>query len=668
MKATRSGPILLAAAISGALWLQPAAAEAPAASPVFDLGEVLVLGGAREPATEGTAPRVEGERIRQRERQDVADAAALLPEVAIGRSGQRNEKMIMVRGFDMRQVPLFIDGIPVYVPYDGTVDPGRFGTFDVAEVSVARGFSPVVYGPNTLGGAINVVTLRPTRPRELLLRAGAFSGGGIEGGLRGGLLQPGGYLQGGLSYRERDTYRVAGDYTPAAAEDGGRRENSDSRDLQLNLKAAWTPAGGDELAVGFVRQDSEKGVPPYGGTNPRTPTRFWRYPTWEKNSLYFIGQKALGLNGYLKPRLYYDTYKNTLESFDDATYSAQTRPYAFTSFYDDYTFGGSVEAGMEVGERRAPRAAAHYKQDVHREHNAGKPESEFSDETMAVSIEDSVRFRTAWTLALGAGYERRDNLKAEDRSGPQPQTFPDNSNEIFNPQAGLFYAVTGGTFRATVAGKSRFPTLKDRYSYRRGLAIPNPDLDPEKAAHYEIGYAGKVGPALDGRLSLFVSRLRDAIQQVDNVQYDEPADTWLYQFQNVGKAEHKGLEVGLAWPASETWKAGVDYALLDRKNVSSPDLKPTDTPEHRVLAYVELRPTARLTLVPNVEYNSSRYSSSDGVKVDGFWLCHLNAKLKLPRGFAVAAGAQNVFDENYELTEGYPEEGRHYYANVSYLF
>ena len=48
--------------------------------------------------------------------------ASETPQPARGRRDLdelRNEKTLTVRGFDSRQVPLFIDGIPVYVPYDG---------------------------------------------------------------------------------------------------------------------------------------------------------------------------------------------------------------------------------------------------------------------------------------------------------------------------------------------------------------------------------------------------------------------------------------------------------------------------------------------------------------------------------------------------------------------
>ena len=653
----------LAVAWSVALCL-PVWAQEPA-SPVFALGEVLVV-GTEDAGGDGTAAQVTGAQADRRGRANVADAAALAPGVTLTRIGGRNEAAAIVRGFDTRQVPLFIDGIPVYVPYDGNVDMGRFDTFGMSELSISKGYSPVIYGPNTLGGAINVVSLRPTQPEEVVARAGAASGETVEGAVRAGLLRDAGYAQAGVSYRERDHFRVADDFEPTATEDGGRRENSDTRDLQVGAKIAWTPGDqGDEFAVGFVRQDSEKGVPVYAGTDPNTLPRYWRYTEWVKNSVYAIGNKTLGQTGYVKPRFYYDTYENTLKAYDDATYATQNKKSSFTSIYDDYTFGGSVEGGATVGERHQLRGAAHYKQDVHRGHNAGSPVETFKDETWAIGAEDRIALAEKLALAVGADYAARHSLEADDPN--TDEAFDDNDNEAVNPQAGLFYAVTGGTFRATIARKTRFPTLKDRYSYRLGTALPNPDLDPEVALHYEIGYEGRILDNLAGHLSGFYSRLDDTIQQVDRVAQDDEG-AWLYQLRNVGESESGGAEAGLAWTILPELKTGFDYMYLHRRNVENPEIKLTDSPEHSWKAYVEWQACSRLTLVPNVEYNSSRYSSSTGTKADGFWLGNLDAQIALPRGFGLAAGIRNVFDENVELGEGYPEEGRSFYASVQYRF
>jgi iron complex outermembrane receptor protein len=66
----------------------------------------------------------------------VATAIDYLPGVVIDHiSSGRNEAGIRVRGFTSRgQVPLYLDGIPVSVPYDGTVDFNRFLTSDIAEI------------------------------------------------------------------------------------------------------------------------------------------------------------------------------------------------------------------------------------------------------------------------------------------------------------------------------------------------------------------------------------------------------------------------------------------------------------------------------------------------------------------------------------------------------
>lgn len=647
------------------------AASAPCAlsdSSALDLGEIGAAGPAA-PAVLGATDRADGDAIELRGGVDLADAAALLPGVTPGRDADLHARTIRVRGFDLNQAPLFLDGIPAGPPGGDRMDLARFGLLDASEASVSRGFSPLAFGPNTLGGAINVVSRKPVRPRELLLRGGAFSGNGLEGGARGGMVHARGFLQGGVAYRERDYFSVSEDHEPAAGEDGDRRENSDSRDLQLHLKGAWTPVSGDEIAVGFVRQDSEFGVPPYTGDDARVQPRYWRYPSWERNSLYLVGRKTLGLNAYLKPRLFYTTFEDTLESYDDDAYITQAGPLAFTSHDDDESLGGSIEAGVLPGQQRAPRITAHYRQDTHREHVDGGEESEFSDDTIAVSAEDAFRFRESWTLALGLGYEQYENRKAEDRSGAAPRDLDGGDDSAVNPQIGLFFSIPGGAFRATFARKSRFPSLGERYASRGGTALPNPDLETETADHFEAGYAGLLNERVEGRVSAFYSRVSDAIQRVDFAEFDEATGTWLHQVRNVGDAEHRGAEAGIAWPGVRgAWKLGLDYAWLEVENTSNPDLKPIGAPEHRLVGYAELKPTPKWTFVPSVEYSSSRYATSDGVEVDGFWAANLHARVTLPRNFTLDAGVQNVFDEDYELAEGYPEEGRNYYANVSYRF
>ena len=141
----------------------------------FELGRVVVHGKqATQPAAGETA--VTREQLDLLNRDTVGDAVAIAPGVALS-NNSRNESLVYVRGFDPRQVPVFLDGIPQYVPYDGYIDFGRFTTFDLAEIRVAKGAASLLYGPNTLGGAINLVSRKPAAPLEGDVRLGAGSGG-----------------------------------------------------------------------------------------------------------------------------------------------------------------------------------------------------------------------------------------------------------------------------------------------------------------------------------------------------------------------------------------------------------------------------------------------------------------------------------------------------------
>lgn len=150
-----------------------------AADDAFDLGVVYVI--AQRPSPGEVAPEqvssvVTRDDIQTFNRETVGDAVNLLSGVTVS-TNSRNEQTVYLRGYDPRQAPLFIDGMPVYVPYDGYVDFGRFVTANLAAIQVAKGFSSVAYGPNTLGGAINLISRKLVKAFE----GDASAGFGQEG-------------------------------------------------------------------------------------------------------------------------------------------------------------------------------------------------------------------------------------------------------------------------------------------------------------------------------------------------------------------------------------------------------------------------------------------------------------------------------------------------------
>ncbi|MFZ2631480.1 MAG: TonB-dependent receptor [Desulfosalsimonadaceae bacterium] len=637
---------------------------------VFTLGEIEVIGFAEE-SKNMTTEKVYDDEMRLFNRDNLADAVNLSPGVTLSESGARNEKMIYVRGFDIKHVPIFLDGIPIYVPYDGYPDLVRFSTFDLSEVVVSKGFTSVLYGPNTMGGAINMVSRRPVKEFEASAGTGYGSGAEFRNFANFGTNQEKWYVQGGGAYSTRDHFSVANDFTQTEIQGDGERVNSGQTDTKGNIKLGLTPKGTDEYAISYINQQGDKDVPPYTGSDSRVTPRWWRWPDWDKESVYLNTKTAVWDRSYVKTRLFYDTFKNALYAYDDSTFTTMEKKSSFKSYYDDYTYGGSMEIGSGFLPDNLIKAAFHYKEDIHREHNAGNPVQHFEDNIISIGIEDTIDFTPKFYSIAGAGYDTANTVEAQelDSSTKTLKDFPDGDTSAFNPQAGLFYKLTDtATIHTSVAGKSRLPSIKDRYSYKMGTALPNPDLDPEKAVNYEAGYQGFFIKDFTLETNVFYSDITDFILLQTVPDPDDPEKT-LTQNRNVGEVHQYGAEFGVSGQILACLNGGVNYTYIHYNNESGPD-KLLNIPNHKIFTHLQYRlPVTGLSLLGSVEFNGDRYSSSDGVRVaDSYTLVAAKAIYEMPKGFSVEGGVNNLTDENYALDEGYPPAGRSYFANLSYKY
>jgi len=131
---------------------------------VFGLGQITVIGSkiGGNPPIGGAV--IDREKLWTFERLNLEQAINLAPGVnaQFDSNGRRNESDIFVRGFGRWQVPLMIDGVRIYLPADNRLDFTRFLTGDVAEIQIQKGYASVIDGPGAMGGAINLVSRKPT--------------------------------------------------------------------------------------------------------------------------------------------------------------------------------------------------------------------------------------------------------------------------------------------------------------------------------------------------------------------------------------------------------------------------------------------------------------------------------------------------------------------------
>lgn len=647
-----------------------AVGSAQATDEAFTLGTVTVT-GAR--AQVGEMPQDQaGSQVTRREmlqfgRDTVGDAVNLLPGITLS-NNSRNELLVFLRGFDARQVPLFVDGVPVYVPYDGYVDFNRFGTQDVAGIQVAKGFSSIAYGPNALGGAINVVTRKPSRAFEGDVSLGVAEGRDQRAALNLGTRQGIWYAQAGLSHRQADGFRLSRDFVATPTEDGGLRNNSDRRDSKLSLKVGLTPNKTDEYALAYYKQDGRKGNPPTTGT---TGIRYWRWPYWDKESLYFVSSTALGAVETVKLRLYSDRFDNEVTSYTNATYttlrtSGQGSVATGRSIYHDRTSGGAVELESRRFGGHTLRAVLQQRGDRHEEVDANAVRGALFEDTLrSFGIEDLIDIGERWQLSLGGA---RHELKPEAVFSSSSAYGLPRPTRATNLQAGVFHdlAATSRVY-GTLARKSRLPTLKDRYSQRLGSFVENPALGAERSLNLEFGYVGQPLKNLAVEAAVFQSRVNDKIQSTFIAGGSSCSAATPCQVRNVGETRVNGVELGLRGQLDHWIELGGNLTLMKQKNVSDPSIRAIGVPDRKLFVHALVKPAAHWSLQATLEHNSARWASNT-VQLSGYTVAGLKARWQPMKGLSLEVGGDNLADKLYELDAGFPSAGRSWYANVRHEF
>ncbi|WP_341896973.1 TonB-dependent receptor [Sphingobium sp. YR657] len=676
----------------------------------FSLGQIIV-----------TAPRTQGIEIDTNTlssnaiytfgRTALDDAINLMPGVSAGNSGgTRNERLVFVRGFDRFQVPLSIDGIRVYLPADNRLDYGRFLTTDIAEVQVAKGYASVLDGPGAMGGAINLVTAKPTKALDIDLRGTVnfdndtdYAGYNVSAKV--GTRHDRWYAQASYARSFTDHWDLPNDFTPrnVALEDGGARDFSRTRDWRVNAKVGFTPNATDEYALSYTYQEGAKGAPLHISDTVTTP-RFWDWPEWNITSIYFLSTTALGDRATLKTRAYYNQFDSILRSFTDRTMTTQTRPYTFDSPYEDRAWGGSAQLDFDASEADTLRLAFHYRHDKHVEFQTSfstagigttEPRQTQTEETFSAALENELRLTPDLRFTLGGSFDWRSLIKAQEYGAPLGTSgasvlynYPRRDADTWNVQGRFdWQASEAVNLHASLSSRARFPTIFERFSQRFNTAIPNPDLKAERATNAEIGGSWAAGKLrVEG--ALFYSWVRNAIFSVPTPAYPCTASTTppavpvagcaltnLSQSRNVGKGEYYGVELSVSATILPGLDAGFNYTGTKRNldYAANPLFHPTGVPTHKGFAYLDWAPIEKLHIVPSVDLASNRWTLFTALPASApqrYYRtgAYVNAGLRvdyaITDGIEIGVGGRNLFDDYYTLTDGFPETGRTLFASI----
>ncbi|AHJ14115.1 TonB-dependent receptor plug domain-containing protein [Sulfurospirillum multivorans] len=649
----------------------------------YELGKIEVT-SEKDISQNPSVEVVSTETIKESEAKTVVDALQSVPSVYSDYTGARGESKVRVRGFSSTRVPIYIDGIPIYVPYDHNIDLARFKTYDIGEIDVSKGYVSPMYGANTMGGAINLITKKPTKELEGEVGAGVFSGNGYEEYATIGTKQEIYYGLLSVSNMQRDYYKLPSDYDSAGHQEGRKRSNSEYGDKKINIKVGYTPNSTDEYSLNYIAQRGEKEQPWFamaqGTTTNNAYNRNWDWKDWDKTSYYLITKTAIGEH-YLKTRLYYDEFYNKI-LFKGTPQSGAQDVVSEISEYDDHTFGGIIEGDIKIADNHLLKLSVSQKYDNHKDISSKSPNADLKDEskTLSLGAEYSWQLTDALTWTLGGSYDKNEITKAEYRNSAGTLIageFPKYDSDAFNPQTILtFHATKDLMFYGSVSQKSNMPTLKDRYSSKFGDYILNPSLDAERSTTYEVGSDWAFVDDHHAKVALFYTKTKDYIASVSGLTNTDATlgctGTNCKQMQNFDQEEHKGVELTLDSLWSNQLKSTLSYTYIDAEIEDSKTANAqytTDTPKHSYYASMTYSPIHSVDITPIIRHEGERYSNVSGSeKSSSYTVADIRVAYRPVKALELAVGIKNLFDEFYYYNNGYPQEGRNYYANVRYSF
>lgn len=631
---------------------------------IFDQGVVTVWGSPLTTSQDSISRNT----IKDLNLHNVAEALNTMPGVSLQKSGRRNELQVKVRGFDNRQVPLFFDGIPIYVPYDGTLDLGRFLASDLASIEVAKGNASLLQGPNMMGGAINLSTRQPEHKLEGHISAAQGWANGKDNAYSVDAAIGGksdlGFVQLSANKLNQDFSGLPDDVNNPVAGSDGQRANSAFHDDRSMAKIGFTPNESDEYILTYIHQNGEKNSPPYAGDDAKAMSSYWQWPQYNKESIYFSGYTQLSQRVSLQSRVYHDSFQNTLLIYKSLA-NLQHQKGAY-SHYDDFSNGAGLQLSINMRDSDMLSFATHWKDDVHREQKKVNADYDrYKDRTWSSAMEYQWTATDQLDVVSGVSYDTRKSLQGfKFNKNGSTTVYDDNNQSAFNWQLMARYTLENSDqIELSFSDKSRFPTLKERYTTHRPAygqtALVNPFLQPERAKNLELTYKAEIADSWKLETSGYYNQISDAIL-IHNISAD------VIQNRNSGKVDYMGFDVGLYGQITDIADIGFSYSYI-HSDVKQFDIDVTGLPTQQAYAWIKLALTDTLNFTIIEEVRGQSFSNSAGTQVaKGFAITGIKFDYDLLKGLKLSASVNNLFDKNYAYTEGFMEEGRNYWLGIDY--
>ena len=614
----------------------------------FELGEIV--NATNQPLGSSTSAfEITDQDILDQNARSLADALRFVPGLYLSVGGTTDPSFASIRGLTARQNVVFIDGRPVYDPFFGDLRLENLPVDNIAKIKIIKGPVDPVYGPNTIGTVINIVTKRgtavPSTRGTISYEAHNTQDYWLEHGGRHGHFN---YYIGG-SYRRSNGFSLANDFSPTAVQPGEFREQSSFEKSNVSANFGYDFSADDKVAlvIGYydAQQDNPVNINLSGTARQGLP--FTRFTDWKRWYTDLYGQTKIGNRLELRGNVYFDRFQNDLKIFSDNTFSTVNDVSKDTND----VFGMNAQGTLSLTDFFKLKGGVFLKQDQHKRKNSDGKE-EFDAFTTGYFLD------TEWvpipTLILSAGLNY-DILYAD--SHHTVSAVSPRGSAIFQP-------LPGTRFHAAIGQKSRLPRLINLYS-----GVSNLSLQEERNFLVEVGASQSLW---ENRLELGVTWFRNALDDVIGfVRLPGPGRRT--QDQNLTDATTMGIESYLSAKLTDSFQLLMDYTYL---NISvDTDHEPHfDRFIHQYNASLQYQSNFGLGgflqfAYINGEPDAFPFNSTiDSKSFINFVLLNGKITYEIYQGIRPFLAIENLTDSNYVRNIGYPEPGRRFFMGINAQF
>ena len=618
------------------------AATVPQNLKLAPIGEITVTG--KKPTTYNYREDITRKQIITNNINSVAGLSKISPMLNTAESS-RGDTFLFLSGYNYHQLQLFIDGVPVYVPFSGDIGAGMIKMINIDTVVVESVLPSLMYGPNAMGGIVNIETKTTDKPIKIKYNGEGGTDDNYNVRLSVDSSNSNFYAGSSIYWWLSKGFPLSKNFTPGLNEDGGIRNNSGNKGSSFYTYAGVKKED-NYLTLRYYYINENKDVPPEVN-NPRP--RYWRFTTWQKNVLNLHGRYFINNNINIKLNSAYIKYYNILDAYDNNTYSTQTRRYAFHSTYDDYSLFNSLFLSYSSG-ILGTDFFGFYKKDQHKEQSDyNKPWDKYLENTYSLGTNANLSF-TKYRYFAEVRYDIL-------------STVGYGNDDSFNYRTGLEYFINNYRFSLIAGSTSRFPSMKERYSYHQGRSLPNPKLKPEYQRAVEINYKIPLLENIKFSGKFFYSKLYDLIQEV----YVQPN---ISQNQNIGKATAEGFNSSLSISDISHFNFLTSIEGYWGKTAQGTVLP--YRPRWKITGEAGYNFPWNINFTVNVESNLlTYYQDSYSLKMYRLnnWVnTSLNISKKWSKHLETYINVNNIFDTNYETEHDFPAAGRMVYAGIRGTF